>query len=214
MNTNFFRQLAELDITGTLQLIIAKGEEGNYIVSTILDNEQCGDKAKNLIPPFNLRATPEELDREYFDRITTPIQTVSGVMVEMEAFLKQVEQAKAQSAMVKGKAEKERKETDVKDKKYKDAMAKVDELDKAGKPKDAWMKLPNPSEFPEWAEVIRKRRSELSAQFQPDLFGAIATDEQIPKEPTTLTDDELHSEWQNEEIEDNLDFDEDAEDEY
>ena len=102
MNTNFFNQIAQLDFTGVLQLNISKGAENNLIVSVILNNEQCGDNAKNLIPPLTFNATPQEFDDGFFEQITAPIQTVSGLMVDMEKFLKQMEEVKKQSAMEKG----------------------------------------------------------------------------------------------------------------
>lgn len=173
MNVNFFNQIAQLDFTGVLQLNIAKGAESNLIVSVILNNEQCGDNAKNLIPPLTFNATPQEFDEGFFQQITTPIQKASGLMVDMEAFMKQLEEAKKQSAMEKEKTEKEKKDKEAKDKKFKDGMAKADELEKDGKFRDAWMKVPDITEFPEKADEIRKRKSELSEKFStPSLFGA------------------------------------------
>lgn len=173
MNANFFNQIAQLNFTGVLQLNIAKGAESNLIVSVILNNEQCGDNAKNLIPPLTFNATPQEFDEGFFQQITTPIQKASGLMVDMEVFMKQLEEAKKQSAMEKEKAEKEKKDKEAKDKKYKDGMAKADELERDGKFRDAWMKVPDITEFPEKADEIRKRKTELSEKFStPSLFGA------------------------------------------
>jgi PRTRC genetic system protein E len=173
MNANFFNQIAQLDFTGVLQLNIAKGAESNLIVSVILNNEQCGDNAKNLIPPLTFNATPQEFDEGFFQQITMPIQKASGLMMDMEAFMKQLEEAKKQSAMEKEKAEKEKKDKEAKDKKYKDGIPKADELEKDGKFRDAWMKVPDITEFPEKAGEIRKRKSELSEKFStPSLFGA------------------------------------------
>ena len=180
MNTNFFNQIQQLDFTGVLQLNISKGIESNLIVTVLLNNEQCGDSAKNLIPPLTFNATPQEFDEGFFEQITTPIQKVSGLMVDMEKFQKQLDEAKAQSAIEKAKTEKEKKEKEVKDKKFKDAMAKADELEKEGKFRDAWMKVPDITEFPEKADEIRKRKIALSDKFAtPSLFGAI--DETKPK---------------------------------
>ena len=173
--TNFFSSIAALNITGDLQVTIRKGAESNWIVSVMLNNEQCGDDARKLIPPLNLRGSAEELDNGFFERITTPIQTASGLMVDMEGFMKQLEEVKKQSAMEKEKTDRERKEKEAKEKKYREAMQKVDELEKEGKHRDAWMKVPDPSEYPEQAEAIRKRKSSLSSKFAPDLFGATAT---------------------------------------
>jgi PRTRC genetic system protein E len=173
MNTNFFNQIAQLGVAGDLHLTIAKGAENNLIVSVMLQNEQCGDNAKNIIPPLNLRGTADELDNGFFEKITTPIQTASGLMVDMEAYLKQLEEAKKQSAVEKEKAERQKKEQEGKDKKFKDSMAKADELEKEGKFRDAWMKVPEITEFPEKADEIRRPKTELSDKFSaPSLFGA------------------------------------------
>lgn len=173
--TNFFSNVAALNITGDLQLTIRKGAENNWIVLVMLNNEQCGDDARKLIPPLNLRGTTEELDNGFFERIATPMQIASGLMVDMEGFMKQMEEAKKQSAMEKEKAARERKEKEAKEKKYKEAMEKVDELEKEGKYRDAWVEVPDPTEYPEQAEAIRKRKSALSEKFAPDLFGGTST---------------------------------------
>ena len=180
MNANFFNQIAQLDFTGVLQLNISKGVENNLIVSVILNNEQCGDNAKNLIPPLTFNATPQEFDDGFFEQITAPIKTVSGLMVDMGKFLKQLEEVKKQSAMEKEKADKQKKEQEAKDKKFKDGMAKVDELEKEGKFREAWMKVPDITEFPEKADEIRKRKTSLSDKFAtPSLFGTM---EEAPHE--------------------------------
>ena len=174
MNTNFFNQIAQLNFTGVLQLNISKGAENNLVVSIILNNEQCGDNAKNLIPPLTFNATPQEFDDGFFEQITAPIQTVSGLMVDMEKFLKQMEEVKKQSAMEKEKADKQKKEQEGKDKKFKDGMAKAEELEKEGKFREAWMKVPEITEFPEKADEIRKRKNALSEKFAtPSLFAAM-----------------------------------------
>lgn len=173
--TKFFSGVAALGITGDLQLTIRKGAENNWVVSVMLHNEQCGDSARKLIPSLNLKGTAEELDNGFFEQITAPIQTASGLMVNMEAYMKQLEEVKKQSAMEKEKADKEKKEKEAKEKKYKEAMLKVDELEKEDKFRDAWMKVPEPAEYPEQAETLRKRKSALAARFAPDLFGAEAS---------------------------------------
>lgn len=187
--TNFFSNVAALNITGDLQLTIRKGAENNWIVLVMLNNEQCGDTAKKRIPPLNLRGSVEELDGGFFERITIPMQAASGLMVDMEGFMKQLEEAKKQSAMEKEKADRERKEKEAKEKKYKEAMQKVDDLEKEGKYRDAWMKVPDPSEHPEQAETIRKRKSSLSAKFAPDLFGT-STMAATNEEPQTEDKDD------------------------
>ncbi len=171
-----------MDFTGVLQLNISKGIESNLIVTVLLNNEQCGDSAKNLIPPLTFNATPQEFDEGFFEQITTPIQKVSGLMVDMEKFQKQLDEAKAQSAIEKEKTEKAKKDKETKDKKFKDAMAKADELEKEGKFREAWIKVPDITEFPEKADEIRKRKTALSDKFATaSLFGAM--DEAKPEPP-------------------------------
>ena len=190
MNTNFFNQIQQLDFTGVLQLNISKGIESNLIVTVLLNNEQCGDSAKNLIPPLTFNATPQEFDEGFFEQITTPIQKVSGLMVDMEKFQKQLDEAKAQSAIEKAKTEKEKKEKEVKDKKFKDAMAKADELEKEGKFREAWIKVPDITEFPEKADEIRKRKTALSDKFAtPSLFGAMGEAKPEPPIEQEITAD-------------------------
>ncbi|WP_313191380.1 PRTRC system protein E [Sphingobacterium sp.] len=190
MNTNFFNQITQFDFTGNLQITIAKGAENNLIVSILLNNEQCGDKAKQLIPPLNLRGTANELDEGFFQQVTAPIQTASGLMVDMETFMKQLEEAKKQSAMEKEKADKQKKEKETKDKKFKDGMAKVDELEKESKFRDAWIKVPDITEFPEKADEIRKRKTSLSDKFAtPNLFGAMEEGTPEPSQEEEVTAD-------------------------
>ncbi|WKS95905.1 PRTRC system protein E [Riemerella columbina] len=169
MNTNFFKQIAGLEIEGTLHLTIRKETE-NIVISVLLNNDACGDKAKNLIPPLTIKGTAEELDEQFFATIVQPLESTSKLMVNMESYLKAQERAKKQSAMEKEKADREKKEKEKRAKKYKELMDKVEELAKQEKPREAWMKLPSVEEYPEQAEKIRKRRKELSALFQPNLF--------------------------------------------
>lgn len=171
MNANFFNQIEEINYTGDLHLIISKGADNNFVVSAILQNDQCGDKAKDMIIPYTIRGTAQELDEEFLERIKNPVQITSGLIDNMEAYLKQLETAKSQSAMEKGKADKEKKLSDEKSKKYKDAMTKADELEKEGKHREAWMRLPQISDYPEKADEISKRKTELSEKFSmPSLF--------------------------------------------
>lgn len=109
MQTNFFRQIAKLNLTGDLQITLRQGTENSFVLSVLLNNEQCGDDARKTIPPLNLRGTAEDLDNGFFENISTPLQTASGLMVDMESFMKQVEEAKKKSAMEKEKSDKEKK---------------------------------------------------------------------------------------------------------
>ncbi|AZA47045.1 PRTRC system protein E [Chryseobacterium carnipullorum] len=176
MQTNFFRQIAKLNLTGDLQITLRQTTENSFVLSVLLNNEQCGDEARKLIPPLNLRGTAEELDNGFFENISIPLQTASGLMVDMESFMKQVEEAKKKSAMEKEKYDKEKKEKEAKDKKYKDALQKAENLEKEGKYKEAWSVLPKASEYPDYAENIRKKQDEYERHFAPSLFSENPTE--------------------------------------
>ena len=170
MQTNFFRHIAKMGLTGDLHFTLRPTEENSFVLSVLLNNEQCGDEARKLIPPLNLKGTAEELDNGFFDSISTPLQTASGLMVNMESFMKQLEEVKKKSAMEKEKTDKEKKEKEAKEKKYKDAFQKAEALEKEGKYKDAWSALPKVSENPDFAEAIRKKQAEYEKHFAPSLF--------------------------------------------
>ena len=196
MQTNFFRQLAKMGLTGDLQITLRPTTENSFVLSVLLNNEQCGDDARKTIPPLNLRGTAEELDNGFFETVSTPLQTASGLMVDMESFMKQLEEAKKKSAMEKEKSDKEKKEKEAKEKKYKEAFQKAENLEKEGKYKDAWSALPKALEYPDFAEQIRKKQSEYERHFAPSLFGM--TEEPKPELPKTEdedSDDETEEEY-------------------
>ena len=170
MQTNFFRQLAKLNLKGDLQIIFTQTTEDNFVASVLLKNEECGDEARKTIPPLNLRGTAEDLDNGFFESISAPLQTASGLMVDMEAYMKNLEEVKKQSAMEKEKQDKEKKEKEAREKKYKEAFQKAEELEKEGKYKEAWSALPKVSENPDFAETIRKKQDEYERHFAPSLF--------------------------------------------
>ncbi|AZA84583.1 prtrc system protein e [Chryseobacterium lactis] len=172
MEANFFKQIAKMDLQSKVTLTIAKATEDKIVVSILVQNDGCGDKAKYIIPPLNLKGTAEELDAEFFSHIKKPIESASGLMSNMEAFMKQMEEAKKQSAMEKEKADKAKKEKDVKIKKYNDAMAKAEALEKEGKFKEAWTALPKASEYPDHAETIGQKQNLYQSHFAGDLFAS------------------------------------------
>lgn len=187
--TNFFSQIAAIDFTGNLNLTLKK-EGDSLTVAVLLHNDACGDSAKKHIPPLLLKGTAKELGEGFFPAIAEPIAQTSALLLNMEQFLKGQEAAKKQSAMEKKKTEKpdrtKAEATDPKEKKYRAAMAQVDALEAEGKFREAWVKVPQPTEYPDKAEALRSRRASLSAKFSPDLFGAEPAT--VIVEPNTETD--------------------------
>ena len=187
MQTNFFRQIAKMNLTGDLQFTLRPTTENSFVLSILLNNEQCGDEARKMIPPLNLRGTAEELDNGFFENISTPLQTASGLMVDMESFMKQLEETKRNSAMEKEKTDKEKKEKETKAKKYKECFEKAEALEREGKFKEAWSTLPKISEHPDFVEEIRKKQDEYERHFAPSLFTETPTDNEKETEDFPLT---------------------------
>lgn len=168
---NFFKSINEMQLTGCLTIVIAKDKNEKLIASVHYKDTAVGDKAARLIPTLNLNGTAEELDAVFFDAIAQPLKDTAGLMTNMEQYLKQKEKAKLQSQQEKDKAVKTEKEKSDKQKKFANAMKIVDELEAKGKFRDAWIKVPDATLFPEQAEAIRKRKNDLAKKFAPDLFG-------------------------------------------
>lgn len=173
--TNFFAHAAAIDFEGCLNITLKK--EGEYLtVSVLLQNDACTDNAKSHIPPLILKGTAKELCEGFFDAVAEPMAQTSALLVNMAQYIKGQETAKKNAAEQKKKAAdappEKRSPEEAKQMQYTGIMAKVDALEKEGKFKEAWMKIPQPSEFPDKAEEIRSRRASLSAKFSPDLFGA------------------------------------------
>src|ERR1700740_1963896 len=170
MEAGFFSKLISLNAAGDWRLTIARDKGDLIVVSALLYNDTIGDNAGKLVPPFLLKGTPAEIDEGFFEALVKPIADTSALFVNMEQHLKARERARTESQWEKDKQAKADKEKTEKQKKYDEAMKKANELDKEGKYRDAWVKVPDPADYPEKSEELRRRKSELSAKFSPDLF--------------------------------------------
>jgi len=174
----FFKNINDIQVQGDWVICIKQRQPERMTVSVLFKNDSCGDAARKVVPPliFSYKAV-SEIDGKFFADLNSVIPETAKMFSSMEHYLKQREAAKKQSQMEKDKGEKQKKTGDEKKKKFDDAMKKVDELEKQNKFREAWVKVPEPSDFPEQAEMLRKRRSALSAKFSPDLFGTPVEEE-------------------------------------
>lgn len=157
----FFQKLHDLNLTGDLKLVVTRTGPEALVVSLLLNNEKCGDDARRAIPPLLLRGTPAEMDREFFDRIGQPLQATSGLIVDMEAYLRQVEAARKQSAMGKVNAAPATPAIDPKTVAYTNVMKQVQALVNAKKYKEAIGQLPDAKDYPAKKTVIEERKKWL-----------------------------------------------------
>lgn len=166
----FFQKIHQLNLQGDLKIVIQTVDE-KLIVSVLLHNGQCGDKAQQMIKPLLFNGHPPAIDETFFKKITEPFQHTSQLLVSMEDHLKSVAQAAEQSAMAKASTEKEKKQAEDQKKAFDAVMVKVAELEEAGKYREAYAKLPDPTQFPNQEETIAQKREELVRKFStPTLF--------------------------------------------
>ena len=182
MTTNFFQNIASLNLQGVWKLVITTDEQGNFTVSQLF-HTTCGDKAVHLIVPLTLSGTAEELDEGFFDTVTEPTLKSAGLQANMEAHLKSVEAAKAASKLEQDKKSKEKAQattaaknsTDAelpevkvskeeKKKAYDEAMEQVNELIKKLKFSDALNILPATEDHPAKENELTKKRRYLEQQ--------------------------------------------------
>jgi PRTRC genetic system protein E len=96
MKTNFFEQIAGLQINGTLQINIQPQEGGTLIVSVLLANNNPKITAGKNIPPMLLKATAQELDEKFFTEIGEPAKQTVRLFANLEAYQSELDKAKKQ----------------------------------------------------------------------------------------------------------------------
>ena len=182
MTTNFFQNIASLNLPGTWKLVIQTDENGNMTVSELF-NATCGDKAIKLIIPYILTGTAQDLDEAFFTKITEPVAKTAELQTNLEAHLKSVEQAKAASKMEQDKKSKEKAQANTtqkntvdaeipepkiskedKKKAYDETMNNVTELIKKLKFSEALAILPDIAEYPNKENELKKKRQYLEQQ--------------------------------------------------
>ena len=182
MTTNFFQNIASLNLPGTWKLVIQTDANGSMTVSELF-NANCGDKAVKLIIPYTLTGTAQDLDEAFFTKITEPVLKSAELQINLEAHLKSVEQAKAASKMEQDRKTKEKAQASATPKKTEDAeipepkiskedkkksydaaMDNVNELIKKLKFTEALGILPSTEEYPNKENELKKKRQYLEQQ--------------------------------------------------
>jgi hypothetical protein len=173
METIFFQNIEQLNVKGRWTLHL--DNTGNEMVLAVTYHAVKEDAQAALhIPDLLHRGNGQYLDRIFFDHAQKAFELVQEHETNMDAYLKAAEEARKKS-LAKNKGNGAAGGTTAaaqptKEQRYAQIMEEVDKLAEAGKPKDAWMKCPDPKDYPDKAEAIRKRKSELSAIFSPQLF--------------------------------------------
>jgi PRTRC genetic system protein E len=180
MKTNFFQQLAGLGFSGNFLLNIHQDDKGLQTVSVVLKK----DKAVDGLPPMLFRATADELDEGFFDKLAEPVTLTKGLISNIESYKTELDKANK-----KAKPDKSNKtavtEPDDEDKDddsnlftppeddkeakaekkrlYEEAMDKVKTLAQNTKYAEALAQLPDVADYPDKAEAIETKRKTLQA---------------------------------------------------
>lgn len=164
--TNFFQSIASLQVEGDWNITIKTAAQNRMLVSVLFTTDKTNDAARKLIPPMLLKGTAQELDEGFFVAIETPVRQTAALFTNMEAYAKAQEAAKLKSKMEQEKKQEQKTEKDNSNKKYETLMKKVDELQQAGKYREAFAQLPKAEDFPEYEEMIQERKDELREKFE------------------------------------------------
>jgi PRTRC genetic system protein E len=178
MNTNFFQNIADLQVQGSFKLAIHVADQGKFVVSLLFNTDGNGDSAYKVVPPMVLKGTAQELDEGFFEAIQKPIQQTAGLFQNMEAYLKSLEEAKKLSKMEADKAKPKpapktpasgdgievpepKVDKEAKRKIYDEAMKQINELNYQCKYGDALKLLPTIEDYPEKQAELDKKRADL-----------------------------------------------------
>lgn len=96
MKTNFFEQVAGLQIGGTLQINIQSNDIGTLAVTVLLANQNPKITQGKNIPPMLLKATAQELDELFFSKINEPLKQTVKLFTNLEAYQAELDKAKKQ----------------------------------------------------------------------------------------------------------------------
>jgi len=179
MKTNFFENIAGLNVPGNWKIAIHADSKGEFTVSALFNTEANGDNAYKVVPPMVLKGTAQELDEGFFEAIEQPVQQTAGLFRNMEAYMKGLEEAKKQSKMEQDKNKPKSsapKKADTEDievaepkvdkearkKAYDEAMKQVAHLNDHCKYGEALEILPSVTDYPEKQADLDKKRADLT----------------------------------------------------
>lgn len=163
METNFFTTIKDLPRAGVWKITVAIGDDGNMLVSLLLEKEKNG----KTLAPMVFNGSPQELDEGFFSSIAEPVKSTSELFANIDAHLLSIEKAKndlkpngekknnESSASPKSEDKIERK------KRYDDLIEKAKNLNSACKYTEALAILPSNEDFPEKEEELNGLRKKL-----------------------------------------------------
>ena len=172
MTTNFFQNIASLNVPGIWRIGISTDDKGNIKITGLFNIHNNGTQSAKVVPPFIISGTAEEMDSCFFDTITKPVQETAGVFHNMEDYRKGLDKAKNLSkantakptATTSGKSpDYEMPDPKAEKKKAYDATLKtISELQADCKYEEAIELLPTAEDYPEKETELKNLRTELN----------------------------------------------------
>ncbi|MCR8560320.1 PRTRC system protein E [Mucilaginibacter sp. BJC16-A38] len=180
MKTNFFENIAGLNAPGIWKIGIQNDENGRFVVSALYAPTENNDPALKTIAPLIFKGTATEMDEGFFEAIEKPVQETAGLYSNLDAYRKSLEGAKkklaqnnkSQPAKVKSEGDEDNEDdlevtepkvsAEEKKRIYTEAIRKVVLLNDACKYAEALEILPSVTDYPEKAEELNKRKTDLT----------------------------------------------------
>lgn len=133
----FFQTIHQMLAQGTDLSINIRRVNNNLTVAVMPKRTGLKEEAGQLIVPLVLSGTPVDLDAEFLQQVTAPLQKVQGILTNIETFEKQAEAAAAQSKAAKSANDKETKEAREKREKMEKLLKRGEEAFAAGRYSEA-----------------------------------------------------------------------------
>lgn len=172
MTTNFFQNIASLNVPGIWRIGISTDDKGNIKITGLFNIHNNGTQAAKVVPPFIISGTAAEMDSCFFDTITKPVQETAGVFHNMEDYRKGLDKAKnlSKATTTKPTAPATEKSIDhelpdpkaEKKKAYEAALKTIGELQADCKYEEAIALLPNIEDYPEKETELKNLRTDLN----------------------------------------------------
>lgn len=100
----FFQAINRMITAGTDLSFSIRQVDNRLTVAVMPRRTGLKGEAGGQIVPLVLNGTPEELDAEFLQAISTPVQKAQGILTNLETFEKQAEQAASQNKGAKSPA--------------------------------------------------------------------------------------------------------------
>lgn len=168
----FFQTINQMITAGTDLSINIRRVSNNLTVAVV--PRRSGVKDGERIVPLILNGTPEELDADFLQAVSTPVQKAQGILTNLEAFEKQAEQAASQSKAAKSTAEKEPKDVREKREKMEKLLKKAEDAMTGKRYSEAltWLKQAKVLAVPDRQKEIDEKMAEVQKKAsEGSLFG-------------------------------------------